>query len=465
MIPDTGERAINPPGAFLQALRAEEEPWLETVYVPPAEMDALSGEQSMILFGKPGSGRTALRLAITRRVQGNLQQKALVVNWLPEAPADALDGNQLARFAMRQFISVWLEALLLDLINDPEPAGRAPVYLRRGLSFLLHEYLDSDPQFYLLARANELPEAGLTEMQALLSLEPIQLLRPEATTQTIINAIAAVLKQLGYQKTWIFVDGLEKWQSGLKLQNRDMQAAMLDTLNYFDRKDMTFKVFVLEEFSSLYASIGGVDRFRLLPQVIHWSDEDLLRITDLHSARLFQLDTFSLKQITQDPGFLEWLSKHSGGNPRWWMLLSRPFVQHYISINKDQVQNKQLDEAGWRDIAARYPPPLRILHASQQVLLGAREAKVSPSGFSILSYLFQNSQRTCSREEVYYLAVCGLEQIPSMSEDRWETPESWTSRLDTILWRLRRDIEMDLNQPTYIITERGKGICLRNAWL
>ncbi len=449
----------------VQALRAEEEPWLESVYVAPAAIGDYLSEQSMIFFGRSGSGRTALRMELARRANQTPGQDILFVHWLPEAPREALTGNLLAQYAMRQVIGAWVEALLVSLVRNPPRLRQLAPFLRSGLVFLFQEYLPVDPQFYLLSRTHELPAEGVAEMQALLVVPPAKLLRPEATTQTLINLIAATLQQIGFTATWVLVDGLEKWQRGLRVQNRDMLGAMLDTLNYFDRKDIVFKVFALEEFSGLYRSLGGVDRYRLYPHELSWPVEELYTMLNLRIDRLAPAAGVRIETICADTAFLGWLRNYAGQTPRWWLLLSRPFFAAYMDANPTPGSRTPLSSSVWRTIAAQTPPPLHIHYDTRQVLLGERAVKVAPSGLNILMFLHQNAQRLCTREELYYLAVCGLTSIPERDEEFWEADESWTSRLDTILWRLRKDIEANPAQPVYLDTARGKGIQLRNAWL
>jgi hypothetical protein len=448
-----------------QALRAEEEPWLDSVYVPPDAIDMYTGARSMIVFGRNGSGRTALRLEIARRAALMAGQNILFVHWLPEAPGEALTGNQLAKYAMRQLIGCWIETLFVNLAQQPQRMGQLPVHLRAGLSFLFQEYLPIDPLFYLLSRSHELPDAGVEEMQRLLAIQATRLLRPEATTQTILNLIAAMLQQAGYTATWVMVDGLEKWQRGLRVQNRDMLGAMLDTLNYFDRKDIVFKVFALDEFVGLYRSLGGLDRYRLYPYTLDWTEEQLLRMVDQHIARLVPGIEVHLTGLCEDRTLLDWLHINAGQNPRWWLLLSRPFFAAFLKANLASGSHGPLSADECQKIATENPPALHIHYDTREVLLGERAAKLTPSSLNVLRYLYQNSQRVCKREEIYYLGVCGLSSIPERGEPHWETEDGWTGRLDTILWRLRKEIEPNPSNPVYLDTIRGQGLMLRNAWL
>lgn len=56
--------------AVFGALRAEDEPWLEECFVPPAEFDLMGGAPSAIVFGPPGIGKSAVRAMLVRRAGG-----------------------------------------------------------------------------------------------------------------------------------------------------------------------------------------------------------------------------------------------------------------------------------------------------------------------------------------------------------------------------------------------------------
>lgn len=73
--------------------------------------------------------------------------------------------------------------------------------------------------------------------------------------------------------------------------------------------------------------------------------------------------------------------------------------------------------------------------------------KLSPSEFKLLRYLIQNKDRVCEKEEI----------IASVWSDA-KTQEGVTDQaLDQIIYRLRRKIEEDPNNPAHIQTIKGRG--------
>lgn len=73
--------------------------------------------------------------------------------------------------------------------------------------------------------------------------------------------------------------------------------------------------------------------------------------------------------------------------------------------------------------------------------------KLSPSEFRLLRYLIQNKDKVCEKEEI----------ITAVWSDE-KTQEGVTDQaLDQIIYRLRRKIEVDPNNPLHIQTVKGRG--------
>jgi DNA-binding response OmpR family regulator len=89
---------------------------------------------------------------------------------------------------------------------------------------------------------------------------------------------------------------------------------------------------------------------------------------------------------------------------------------------------------------------------------------LSPSSYKMLRYLYEQ-RRMVVRAELYYRVYRGLDIVPQGDRDAgWEALTAWSGTLDTIVWRLRNEVELYPRTPIYIITERGKGLRLENAW-
>lgn len=66
--------------SLFYTLKAENEPWLGDVFVSLPIFERLQEEHSTILYGESGSGKTAVRLELTKQAG----QKTFTAFWQPE---------------------------------------------------------------------------------------------------------------------------------------------------------------------------------------------------------------------------------------------------------------------------------------------------------------------------------------------------------------------------------------------
>jgi len=88
--------------------RAEDEPWLSACFIPPPEFERVTAQRSVIIFGDPGSGKTALYRelqSLSRRADGKPVREAGHVSnfagwwWgIPVTSPDPKLSYELARF-------------------------------------------------------------------------------------------------------------------------------------------------------------------------------------------------------------------------------------------------------------------------------------------------------------------------------------------------------------------------------
>ena len=169
-----------------------------------------------------------------------------------------------------------------------------------------------------------------------------------------MQALVSLLQALGFNASWIFIDGLEKWPAGLGARSHQMLGAMLDTLAYFDTPGMLVKACVPSEYAALYTRLGGVDRFRLLPQNLKWEREELAEMVLRRAAALSAKPDLSLADICTGAAWLKWLEKYAGNNPRTWLSLSKPFVETW------QKNGRPLSSKEWQQISLKHPPSLSM---------------------------------------------------------------------------------------------------------
>ena len=99
---------------------------------------------------------------------------------------------------------------------------------------------------------------------------------------------------------------------------------------------------------------------------------------------------------------------------------------------------------------------IRIDHARHAAWVGERYIEhLPPLAFRLLDYLVQNRGKLCTREE--------LARNLYPDELERDTTGSTDGRLDTIVTRLRKQIEPDPNNPRFVLTERGFGYRLADG--
>jgi DNA-binding response OmpR family regulator len=87
---------------------------------------------------------------------------------------------------------------------------------------------------------------------------------------------------------------------------------------------------------------------------------------------------------------------------------------------------------------------LKIDLDRQQVFVGGQQVKLSATEYKLLVYLFQNAGRILTSEQI-------LEKV-------WGSEYQNISKyIHTYIWRLRRKVEKDADNPRYILTEHGFG--------
>lgn len=135
------------------------------------------------------------------------------------------------------------------------------------------------------------------------------------------------------------------------------------------------------------------------------------------------------------------LTKNSDVDKNSYLLLSGLLTKKGIAIPLFQALLKTLKPEG--DEKLEFIPDLnQIMQGSEDI-----SEKLSPSEFKLLKYLILNRARVCEKDEI----------IENVWKDS-KTQEGVTDQaLDQIIYRLRKKIELDPNNPTNIQTIKGRG--------
>lgn len=446
------------------SLRAEDEPWLADCFVPPEDFDLLGGMQSVVVFGSPGSGKSAVREMLVRQCCASAgEPRCLVASWRPMPPVfEAVDGFQSVPGQVAHVFDACGMAILEYLVGRAEVWEQASGWVRSALAWFVHRFTQGS----LEARVGPLLERdGRSQNSALLAVlqtEWEEDLLPRDEWSLVAGQVSMALQAIGLDGLWIVVDGLEPWVETQPQRVGDALRALLSTLPLFEPAAFAYKVFVPLRLQPALASSTGLVRRRLYSQVLTWREAQITRMVEGRLGLALGIEGIQLHDLCAADGFLEWLRRCGGTNPRAWLEALRPLVVHYLA----QGLEHPIGEQAWRELRRRAPPRLSVDEENRRVLVGGREVQASEmtlGAFRLLCFLYRSPGQLVPWERLYYLGYQELGHVPSRDDREYENRQSWLPTLHTRMSDLRRAIEPDPEEPLYLETVRDKGVIMRVA--
>lgn len=436
--------------SLFTTLKAENEPWLGDVFFPLPVFEHLQEDHSTILYGEPGSGKTAMLLELRRRQKENI----FTVVWRPEPILEApATGTALAQQAIQQALQTCVENLVLEG-SLPQRLGEPSGHIASALQWFLHNHLPFEAGFYIQNQANRLSQDDLQWYLKLLDQSFPPIVKEQTSLRDQLRLLLAVLRAAKYERLWLMVDGLERWtprQTGEQLEAA--LEAVLSTLVFFDLPDIAFKFFMPAPVKNILHKTSGVERHRSSEADLVWSAEALQGILKKRLGCALSAKKASLDSLCDGSEFLSWLKEYGGTSPRAWLGFTAPLVTTY------QKHGKRLTSAQTREFIREHPAPLRLHHERSEVWLGEkRVANSSALEFRVLEYLAAHSEKLASLEELYYYAYRELSAPPNQGDPAWSAPDTWRGAMDNVLMRIRQKIEPDPKNPLYLVTRHSKGV-------
>lgn len=446
------EDSASPVGTeVLEVVRAEDEPWLADCFVPPEKFNRMGSDRSVVVFGRPGEGKSALCCMLEQAAR---EQQCLPVRWYPHlATPAATEGDSLARQVQ--------EVLELCLISLLEYLGRAhspeniPSWAIRLLRWLSHRFVRGD----LSIRLGSLLGDDLAPTQRGLLNQiispPQKELFPAYDYRLILAEFSKLLPCIALNAIWILTDVAEA-----DLVTSDWLDAMdrfLQALPLFEKSRLVYKLFFPSRFRGL-AALSVLDRRRADRFPLHWKPTELREIVERRLALATGDPSIRLEDLCSANDWLLWLEKVGGAIPREWLIQVRPILKCFLS------QCGPVDRDTWVERRLDYPPSLYLDEKQGFLRIGGSEISLSHvygREYALLRYLYDHPNQVIPRSELYYRALKGMKVVPrGPTDEGYEGPAEYRGILDSLIWRLRQTIEPDPDHPMLLRTVRGHGVQL-----
>jgi DNA-binding winged helix-turn-helix (wHTH) protein len=460
--------AFNPASALglaaFDALSAEDEPWLASCYVPPAEFSLMAGARSALIYGESGSGKTALRYALERTWRQSEQAGSwLAVEWPLNALVGAAQnpaGSPLAALQQAQVYDVVARALLRFLGQRPGLWQNAPDWARTTLVWFIRRSFLGDAATYIASLAADPALADPTALHTILAAEPTDLLSPDSPPTFVVRQLTEGLNRLGVPGIRILVDNVEPWWEVAPERLGDGLYAFLSILALFEHPGFVYKMLLPAGLSPRLNQATGVVRRRVQTFRLDLSEAELVAVLERRVATALGRPRFALQELGPAVQLRDWLAGCGGSSPRGWLETGRAFVAAYLACRQRTGSSQPLTAEECRDVQQRHPPHVWIDQANCTVIVGWRRVEgLGPGHLGVLRYLLDHPGQLCSRKQLYKAYI---ESYPGEHADSEARPVEYAGVLDSALWRLRERIEPIPNGPQVLVeTRKGQGVVLR----
>lgn len=451
-------QAISPGLNAFGALYAEdEEPWLSECYVEPADFDLIAGTNSVAVFGAPGSGKTALyRRLCEHLMSAECKPPRLVFEWTPMTST----GDIAAGAYWRAVLQALALAVVEQIAKQPAKYDAVQDWAKSTLRWLVHTRLGVQLKQVISVRSKT---GGNDAEQSLLDLEQGSATNSyldQAPPKELAAELVKPIKAIGLSGICVLVPpetfaGFDEPPAGF--------SNFLSTHDYFETPHFVFKFTFPAKFEQHLAAAGALGTRRIDVRYLRWQPDELTYMVEARLSLASGGKVSELAQVCTDASLDKWLMRVGGDLPRGWLEQVQPLVAYYLQRLKLRHPNPITSEE-WREIRVKKPPRLVLDHKNNVVIVGYRTVELSESDMALLKYLHQNRGRICTRDELFHQAYRALYRLNAKSPSTKEKPKDYRDTLDTAISRLRKDIEPDPDDPLFIITKKGIGLELKNAW-
>jgi DNA-binding response OmpR family regulator len=170
---------------------------------------------------------------------------------------------------------------------------------------------------------------------------------------------------------------------------------------------------------------------------------------------------FTLDQLASVEPLLDWLARCGGSLPAGWLQAISHFFAAYVTDAATCGKKAPLTDEERLAVQKQHPPRLHLDPETGRVSVGWRSSiELQPGQQALLRHLYEHRGQTCRRRELYraYLEGTGR-QLPAQTFEK-----DYAGPLDNAVYRLRQAIEPDPAHPVLVVTVKGEGFQLDNAW-
>ena len=460
--PDTQIEAV--PGlSVFNALRAEDDSWLEACFVSPPLMDDLLDNRSVVVFGRPGYGKTALSYALQNWEAQN--RNYLLARWKPTPlTGSAFSGIESVQEQVMQIFDACAESILRYLAFHPQSYHNASALTQEALRWFLHRFSREILDFQVEQLIDDLELADDSALEAILTSPTRQILQPGASAQKITRRLIKTLNKMGLRGVWVVVDDVELglWLDQALDELVDNLNNFLSALFLFEGETLSYKLFLPEQLKPRLGSASAIQRRRVHSSNLEWESETLQTLVETRLDFATAGKIKALSALHYNPQELkEWLAKTGSNSPRAWLSQLHPLVKHYL--NAPPAQRGPINAKEWTILRQSWRPELKFDAGRRRVCVGGKEIPLeefSKDTYKALEYLYRHKNKVVSRQELYFLAYRGMDHIPVPGELDFEALNEYRGVVDNIIWKLRKIIEIDRKHPTLLLTVRGHGVKL-----
>ena len=277
-------------------LRAEDEPWLADCFIPPVAFKEMGETGSIVVFGPPGSGKSALREMLIKqsRVPSD-RPRYLIARWHPDPLQFGPEaGYQAVPGQVANVLDACAMAVLEYVAALPSTWGEAPKWTRRMLTWFVRRFAQGnivDRAGYLLEQDQE-----ASAVTMILGAEVERDLVPPHNWPQVAAELSKALKRLGLEGVWVVMDGLEPWVETQFDQVVSSLHAFLATLPLFERAAFAYKAFLPSVLQPDLAAAAGMERSRIQPYRLAWQERQLIEMVERRLALALERQTFGVAE-------------------------------------------------------------------------------------------------------------------------------------------------------------------------